>query len=458
MEEHDSPNSPDLDLGCYSASWVTPASFPTTVALQRFVVFPTDTTPFDRTKTVPPRQTPNLQFLVLFPCHSRIISQSKSHDNNSILQPSKATPIEEHFSLSTAVIIQYRNSHQHDIIMSGELQFMEMEESSNSMPMTDADYNDIASSSNTCNMSSSLPINAESAYETIQVMRRQEEMLYTTPDYFNFPSSQVVASSSPPADASCRFFMAQWCYQIVDHCRFKRETAAVAMNYLDRFLASHDGQTRVLPDRQQFQLAAMSCLYTAVKIHEHEAVTPRLIANLSNGVHSTTDVEAMEVRILKALTWAVNPPTSSAFCHQFMERLAPSVLSDLSLRTTAIDLAHFQSELAVCDYSLVTCRASWIALSALLNATESLLDGERYAYLEAVLCQVAGIDMTNALMVQQLQDIRIRLYEAIADESDGSASSGAAALAPSPSASNTEDDNTKLSGYDSPRCIAQQAQ
>jgi hypothetical protein len=146
-----------------------------------------------------------------------------------------------------------------------------------------------------------------------------------------------------------------------------------------------------------------------------------LIANLSNGAHSTTDVEAMEERILKALTWAVNPPTSSAFCHQLMELLPSSVLSASSLRATAIELVDFQSELAVCDYSLVTCRTSWIALSALLNATESLLDGERYAYLEAVLCQAAGIDMTNALMVKQLQDIRIRLYEAIAaDESDDS--------------------------------------
>jgi hypothetical protein len=155
-------------------------------------------------------------------------------------------------------------------------------------------------------MSSILPVHAESTCETIKVMRRLEEMLYNLP-------SQVVVSSSPPADVSCRLSMAQWCYQIVDHCHFQRETVAVTMNYLDRFLASHDGQTRVLPDRQQFQLAAMSCLYTAVKIHEHEAVTPRLIVNLSNGAHSTTDVEAMEVRILKALTWAVNLPTSSAF-------------------------------------------------------------------------------------------------------------------------------------------------
>jgi hypothetical protein len=424
----------------------------------KVVVFPTDTTRFDRD----PEQsiaTTDTKLTVYFCSLDIIVSSHKaSHDHNSILQQSKATPIEEHLSLSTSLSIQYRKSHQQNIIMSNDLQFMDVEEFSTSMPMTDAIYSDIASSSNILNMSSSLPVNSECAYETIQVMRRQEEMLYTVPDYFNL--SSLDAFSSPPADVSCRFFMAQWCYQIVDHCHFKRETAAVAMNYLDRFLSSHDGQTYVLPDRQQFQLAAMSCLYTAVKIHEHEAVTPRLIANLSNGVHSTTDVEAMEVRILTALTWAVNPPTSSAFCHQFMELLPSSDLSESSLRATSIDLAHFQTELAVCDYSLVTCRTSWIALSALLNAMESLMDGERYAYVEAVLCQAVGIDMTNASVVQQLQDIRIRLYEAIADESDGSgSSSGAAALAPSPSAScNMEDDNNKLSSFDSPRCIAQQAQ
>ena len=292
---------------------------------------------------------------------------------------------------------------------------------------------------------------------TIHAMRRQEESGYLIADYFSMPRSVQIVGQ--PADVECRAAMATWTVQIVDHCSFKRETAAISISFLDRFLSSSDGQQNVITDRHQFQLAAMACLYTAVKIHEKEAVTPELIAQLSNGAHCKEDVEAMEMRILSALQWRVNPPTASAFVHQFVSLLS-TIIPDPGFRATAIDLAHFQVELAVCDYAMVTRRASWIALCALLNAAESLLDNERYAHVEAVLCQASGVqDMICEVphMSLELQQLRIRLYEAIADDDSGGGSSSSFAMEQTP-VSEEYDDSMKLSGDivdDSPRSISQ---
>ena len=293
---------------------------------------------------------------------------------------------------------------------------------------------------------------------TIHAMRRQEDSGYIIPDYFSMPRTLPITGQ--PADVECRAAMATWTVQIVDHCNFKRETAAISMSFLDRFLSSPDGQQNVITDRSQFQLAAMACLYTAVKIHEKEAVTPDLIAQLSNGAHGKEDVEAMERRILNGLQWRVNPPTASAFVYLYA-RLLANVIRDPGFQTTAIDLAHFQVELAVCDYTMVTKRSSSVALCALLNAAESLLDNERYAYVEAILCQAAGVQQLiqeDPQMSFELQQLRIKLYEAIAEDESGHGSSSSYAMDPTPTPAEDYDENMKMAGDvvdDSPRSVSQ---
>eukprot|EP00538_Stauroneis_constricta_P013548 CAMPEP_0119546296 /NCGR_PEP_ID=MMETSP1352-20130426/781_1 /TAXON_ID=265584 /ORGANISM="Stauroneis constricta, Strain CCMP1120" /LENGTH=321 /DNA_ID=CAMNT_0007590985 /DNA_START=107 /DNA_END=1072 /DNA_ORIENTATION=+ len=249
----------------------------------------------------------------------------------------------------------------------------------------------------------------EQTTATLLAMRKQEDTAYACRDYLNGGDDNDDAmmhdddEQDAPADVECRFRMIEWCYQIVDFCRFERATVAVAISYLDRFLASAAGRA-VLKDRTQFQLAAMTCLYTAVKIHEPEAMEPKLIASLSRGAFTPQQVERMEVMILNAIQWRVNPPTAVAFCQLLLDHLSLGAHE----QTAIMDLAKFQTELAVSDYAFVSVAQSSIGFAAFMNALESL------QIIDPVRLMEFQFQMSQTLQLStEITQIQIRLFEAV---------------------------------------------
>ncbi len=243
----------------------------------------------------------------------------------------------------------------------------------------------------------------EQTLETIHAMRRQEEIAYSVSDYLScLPETN--AAHDAPVDATCRHVMAKWCNEIADFCEYKRETVAIALNCLDRFMTSPSGH-EVLLDRNQYQLAAMTALYSSVKVHEQEAMDPRLVSNLSRGVHSAEAVEAMESKMLNAIQWRINPPTAMSFMRSMID-LIPDHLMNSCEKETIADITKFQIELAVNEYKFCTVNASSISFACALNAMESVID-------DAMLCSEFETSMAKTMMLDTscVRDIRIALYE-----------------------------------------------
>jgi hypothetical protein len=248
----------------------------------------------------------------------------------------------------------------------------------------------------------------EAGLLNIEAMLRQEESCYTVPDYLKHLPAHTAFCQ--PIDAAARSTIAEWCVQIMDFCHYNRETAAIAMSCLDRFVSTPDGH-QVLLDRSQFRLAALTSVYTAVKIHEQQALAPDLVAKLSHGSHNETNIEAMELRMLQALQWRVNPPTSMEFVRKFLDLIPQDVLDEKS-RKVAVELAQYQVDLSVVDYAFCTKKASFIAFASLLNAVESVHnDGMTSSYVESVIAHSANINS------HAFQDLRAKLYEAIPAQS-----------------------------------------
>jgi Cyclin, N-terminal domain/Cyclin, C-terminal domain len=245
------------------------------------------------------------------------------------------------------------------------------------------------------------PIDVDATLTTLAAMCQQEETGYKTCPYLyqsQPPQSCAAigpahAASDAPVDIDCRNKMAAWCYQVVDFCKFNRETVAISMNYLDRFMSSTTaGASVALQDRKVYQLVAMTTLYTAVKIHEPEAMDPKLVSTLSRGTYSPAQVEAMEASILPAIQWRLNPPTAMAFVRQFLD-LLPSNIIDSYQRDAVYDLSKFQTELAVSEYDFLSVRASIIGYCALMNALESVgVDDKTLAYMSIVFSQACCLD------------------------------------------------------------------
>merc|ERR1712113_553580 len=102
---------------------------------------------------------------------------------------------------------------------------------------------------------------------------------------------------------------------------------------------------------------------------------------------------AMEMDILRALSWRVHPTTPYCFAQHILF-LIPHTAFSLDVRHDIIELARFLTELSVVDYYFVVHRASTVGLASILLAmTETdgvYMDAKRCFYRE--LSRVDGLD------------------------------------------------------------------
>jgi len=240
----------------------------------------------------------------------------------------------------------------------------------------------------------------EDIVNAIVAMRIQENTTYRCSKYINQRSTCGIQ-----VDESCRTKMAEWCFQVSEYCKFSHETVGIGMSYLDRFLCTSTGR-QLLHDRKSFQLAAMCALYTAIKIFEPTQMGIDLMAELSRGCYTQTEIADMEKMILGALEWRMNPPTPDRFVREFI-RLFPSSSITASETTTAIsDISQLQISLAISEWDFVGSKPSVIALSSILNAVE-LID-EYYCPTSAKMTFISQIEKIYMASTQSTEIKQMR--------------------------------------------------
>ena len=100
-----------------------------------------------------------------------------------------------------------------------------------------------------------------------------------------------------------------WFDQLGDSFQLKAETLAMATNYLDRYLS------RRSCGNVSFQLASIASIFLASKIEETRPFRTSDFVTLSDGLFSGSDLRLMELELLCALKWHLNPPTIQASVH-----------------------------------------------------------------------------------------------------------------------------------------------
>lgn len=217
-------------------------------------------------------------------------------------------------------------------------------------------------------------IDEQDILDILNCMLHKEEN-YVCHDYLE-SEGQVAAIRKPPKrdaiDESCRSKMCEWIFHVIDSTRLQRETAGVAMGYLDRFLCTEMPRAeQARCNRKEYQLAAMTCLYIAVKLQEPFEMDAHLMSRLSRGLHTAEEITTVEYDILIALQWKVNGPTSVQFVNYILK-----LLPDRSAVEALYEHSHFQTELAVGDYAFVPhIRQSTIAIASILNSLGGVEQG-----------------------------------------------------------------------------------
>ena len=122
-----------------------------------------------------------------------------------------------------------------------------------------------------------------------------------------------------------------WCYGIVDHYRYSRETVASAMEMVVRFqfLSSPSNSAdaarprvfnEALSDQRKFQLLTVTALYISIKINEKVAISSDLFSEMCRHIYSAGEIEEAERLLLSGLSWRCHAPTA----HQDREDKSPS--------------------------------------------------------------------------------------------------------------------------------------
>ena len=180
------------------------------------------------------------------------------------------------------------------------------------------------------------------------------------------------------------------------------------MELVDRFLSATSSTTRrVLGDRRQYQLLAMTALYIAIKINERVAFGSDFFAAMSRGAYSVQEIEEMEVNVLKGLQWRMCAPTSLQVGHYVLSLVLPQV-DGVEDETWGfiLDEVRFQTEHAVRDYYFAMQRPSTVALAAIFNALGRVESEDRENILSALLFVMKDFDFAPA---NSLFDARNRL-------------------------------------------------
>jgi len=246
----------------------------------------------------------------------------------------------------------------------------------------------------------------------LRAMLQQEESCYKIQDYFqHLPSEDV---TEEVVDAEARQQIAQWCMNIMGACNFTTEHAAVTMSCLDRFVSTSDGN-KVLLNRFQYQVAALTALYMSVKIHCPQALPPDLVAQLSQGMHDVQDIEAMERRMLAALQWRVNPPTAMDFVRMYLDMITSESNTDFDQHTQEVilELTGYQANLSVLQFDLAIEKASHIAVASLMNALECIYTDDNEDFCDSIYHCISCY--TDDLDPNSIEEIQERLYTAIAE-------------------------------------------
>jgi len=245
----------------------------------------------------------------------------------------------------------------------------------------------------------------------ISAMKRQERS-YLSKDYLHSFSDQTErhcqfeGASNPgrSVDEDLRLFMINWCYRVVAFFEFRRDTVAISTNYLDRFLSTTEG-TNARKNRKIFQLAAMSCLHTAIKIHEVEAIDMAYFSDLSKGFYTVEQFTDMEQTIITSLQWRLNPPTPCSFTQNFLS-VIPGIIMSRKEKLVVLKLARYQTELSVREYSFLSYDASCIALASLANSMQAT-NHRNFQHILRILCKIVELDINSQVFVECRKNLRI---------------------------------------------------
>jgi hypothetical protein len=165
--------------------------------------------------------------------------------------------------------------------------------------------------------------------------------------------------------------VSQWCYDVIDHLNLPREVVYIAMNILDRYIATNPngpGQ-----EKEAYEATAITSLFLAIRISGPMDIKIPDLLFMSRSSAQTRDVHSTGSYILETLTFSHQILTPTAFVKALMSFLSSSLSTQNSM--SVFELASYLVEIAVCDQHFCRVRPQELAFAALIIAMSQHSEG-----------------------------------------------------------------------------------
>ena len=217
-------------------------------------------------------------------------------------------------------------------------------------------------------------------------------------------------SSLPCHNQAWREQVAQWFYDLVDHLDLTREIVFVAMDILDRFVASSSTTTTCQAesmDKTEYERSAITSFFLATRISNSRKIKITELLSLSASSLNPRDVLMTGTRILESLSWDHQIVTPRSFVKAFLG-LLPSTVDRRTLMSW-FEFSVYLVELSVCDGNFSHVPASQIAFASIIVAMKEAqgftVDKAMFGRFVKTILQDTGINVASA----QLQSVCVRL-------------------------------------------------
>jgi hypothetical protein len=217
----------------------------------------------------------------------------------------------------------------------------------------------VEATSNDCEQDAQkLPIRA-TAVERIRRMLSAEEKIRSGSDH-------VALAEAPYAfqNVTWRERVAQWCYDVIDHLELPREVVYIAMNLLDRYIASSLTPSGL--DKEAYEATAITSLFLAIRITGSMDIKVPDLLCMSRSSAQAKDIHSTGSDILETLTFSQQILTPTAFVKALMSFLTSSVSTRNSM--SLFELSSYLVEISVCDQQFCQARPQELAFAALFIA------------------------------------------------------------------------------------------
>jgi len=209
--------------------------------------------------------------------------------------------------------------------------------------------------------------------------------------------------------AGWRDKIAQWYGELGHAFEMRKETIAIATNYLDRYLSRRSCESVDL------QLAATASIFLASKVEEQKHFRTGDLVSLCGGLFSRSDLRLMEVNLMMTLGWQLNPPTVHANVYHLLALVPAELVGDRPRRVVR-DRALEHAEQYRADYAFLRYPPSMAAVAAVVCGLRAV-DAPRRAT-EAFIARVNALGLPyqkDPEAPQKMQDCGLRFLEEAAD-------------------------------------------